>query len=189
MGRNKRSNFPLPPAVRRSVIRRAGCGLVLAALLVPGIAGADTYRWVDESNKVHYGDTLPAKDAGVGHEQLDSQGRVIKRVDSFTKSEEERRKQEAAKAQEQAAQEQQRHDRALLASYDSTEEIDQARDRALAQEQTLLNSLLALRRQSQTPEDLKDIDARIIQRYKNMQAILAQFEADKSRFRELTGQH
>jgi hypothetical protein len=188
MGRNKRSNLPLSPAVRGRMISRAGHGLALVALLSPGLASADTYRWVDESNKVHYGDSIPAKDAGAGHEQLDSQGRVIKRVDSFSQSAEDRRKQDAAKARQQAAEEQQRRDRALLASYSSTDEIDQARERALSQEQDLLNSLLVLRRQSQTTQDMNAIDVKIIQRYKNMQAILAQFEADKARFRELSGQ-
>jgi len=37
--------------------------LLAALLLLPGLAGAQFYRWVDESGKVHYSDQAPASSA------------------------------------------------------------------------------------------------------------------------------
>lgn len=38
--------------------------LVLLALMIAGVAHAQTYRWVDKEGKVHYGDRPPASAVG-----------------------------------------------------------------------------------------------------------------------------
>lgn len=120
--------------------------LALASLLMPGAAQAQTtYRWVDEQGRVHYGDVIPSKDAGLGNVELDKQGRVKKETPRTRLSSEERarleaaeRRREEARRQEEA---QQRRDRALLTTYVNEAEIDLARDRALDQEEANLKGL------------------------------------------------
>lgn len=110
-------------------------------------AQATTYRWVDSNGKVHYSDTLPPQQAGMGHQELDKQGRVVKNVERTRRTaEEERRAAEArqrAEEERQRALEQERRDRALLISYTNEEEIDLVRDRALELEQMQIDSLQA----------------------------------------------
>ena len=186
-------------ALRADRWRRAASGVAGAfrtswPVLVPLVVvlvGAWTYRWVDEHGVVHYGDSIPARYSGAGHDVLDEQGRVIKRVESFSQKmqDKERRSQEDARraAEARAALEQQRHDSALLATYDSSAEIDQARDRALAQELALIDSLQVMRKQSQSADEAAYIDAQIRLHDKNMAAIRQKYDADKARYQELTG--
>lgn len=118
---------------------------LLAATAIP--AQAATYRWVDGSGRVHYTDTMPPQQAGMGHQELDKQGRVVRDVERTRRTaEEQRRADEArrrAEAERQRELEQERRDRALLTSYTSEEEIDLVRDRALELEQLQLDSLQA----------------------------------------------
>ncbi len=181
------SHYPLSPAIRRRLSFCAGCGLALAILLMAATSSATTYRWVDEHGGIHYGDSMPPQYSGIGHQELDAQGRVVRRVESATRSAADTQALARKDAQEEAIRVQQRHDNALLSTFGSTQEIDQARDRILAQEQALLSGLLVIRKQEQTPADAARLDAMIRQRYKNMEGIRAQFEADKARYRELTG--
>jgi rhamnose utilization protein RhaD (predicted bifunctional aldolase and dehydrogenase) len=181
----------LSPAIRRGLKRCTGCGLALAMLLAAASCWATTYRWVDEHGVVHYGDSIPARYSGAGHDVLDEQGRVIKRVESFSKAtqENQKRAQEAARqaAEQRAVREQQRHDSALMATYDSTAEIDQARDRALAQEQALIDSLKVMRKQSQSATEARYTDAQIRLHLRNLDTIRLKYSADKARYQELTG--
>lgn len=115
--------------------------LVLAA----SPALATTYRWVDAKGKVHYGDVMPNQQAGLGHQELDKQGRVVRETPRTLLTPEERQR----RAEETAAQEdhlrrvadQQRRDRALLSTYADESEIDLARDRALELEKLTLSGL------------------------------------------------
>lgn len=110
-------------------------------------ADAATYRWVDSSGRVHYSDTMPPQQAGMGHQELDKQGRVVKEVERTKRTaEEQRRAEEAQRRAEQERQremEEKRRDRALLSSYTSEEEIDLVRDRALELERLQIDSLQA----------------------------------------------
>jgi len=118
-------------------------GLFLVSLSAQGA----TYRWVDSSGKVHYSDTMPPQQAGMGHQELDKQGRVVKDVERTRRTAEEQRRAEEARlraeAERQKALDQERRDRALLTSYTSEEEIDLVRDRALELERLQLDSLQA----------------------------------------------
>jgi hypothetical protein len=192
MGGYTLCDYTILPAVRRNLTRCAGCVLSFAMLLMATTCWAATYRWVDEHGKVHYGDSIPAQYAGSAHEELDAQGRVIRRVEPFPATEAERHKRALEAAQKAAAAlaeaERRHHDTALLATYESVKEIDQARDRALAQEEALLRSLQVMRKQSQSEAEAAQIDAMILQRQKNMDEIRVRYEADKARYRELTGE-
>lgn len=106
---------------------------------------ATTYRWVDTKGKVHYGDVMPSQQSGLGHLELDKQGRVVRETPRTLLTPEERRR----RADERAAhdehmrrvEDQQRRDRALLSTYVDETEIDLARDRALELEKLTLRGL------------------------------------------------
>jgi len=112
---------------------------------VPALAA--TYRWVDSKGKVHYGDVMPQQQSGLGHQELDRYGRVVRETPRTLLTPEEQRRrldEDAARAEHMRRVEaQQRRDRALLSTYADEAEIDLARDRALELEQLTLNGLLA----------------------------------------------
>ena len=80
MGGNTLRDRSLPAAVRRRLRTRAVCALALAAGLAAPLCQATPYRWVDRGGDVHYSDSLPANYSGSAYEELDDQGRVVKRV-------------------------------------------------------------------------------------------------------------
>lgn len=108
---------------------------------------AATYRWVDSKGKVHYGDVMPPQQSGLGHQELDRYGRVLREAPRTVLTPEEQRRrleEESARAEHmRRVEDQQRRDRALLSTYADETEIDLARDRALELEQLTLNGLLA----------------------------------------------
>jgi hypothetical protein len=118
---------------------------VLSTMVLP--ANATTYRWVDSSGRVHYSDTIPPQQAGMGHEELDTQGRVVKEVERTYRTPEEQRLAEEARRRAELERrkelDQLRRDRALLSSYTTEAEIDLVRDRALELEKLQINSLQA----------------------------------------------
>lgn len=109
------------------------------------LAASTTYRWVDEKGQIHYGDAMPNNQSGMGHAELDAQGRVVKRAPRTRLTETERRQRELeAERQRELEREreaQARHDQALLSTYTSEEEIDLTRDRALELEQLSLQGM------------------------------------------------
>jgi len=109
----------------------------LAAAAWPLDAGAQTYRCTSKDGKVYYGQTIPNQCIGQLVEQINSQGLVIKRIvptntpleDPAAKEAEEKKKQEdAARAKDE-----ERRDNALLATYTSVKDVDDARARALSE--------------------------------------------------------
>jgi hypothetical protein len=116
-------------------------GVAVAALalaVLPLEAAAQTYRCTSKEGKIYYGQTIPTPCIGQVVEQLNAQGLVMRRImptnaqpeeDPAAKEAEEKKKREqAAHAKEEA-----RRNRALLATYTSAQEIDEARARALAE--------------------------------------------------------
>lgn len=91
-------------------------------------------KWKDANGVTHYGDKMPAQDAGRSNSVLSNKGTVIKTNESFNPN---NNKQEAEK---QSA-EQLRQDSALLASYSSAEEIDLALARNLKSDQLALQAM------------------------------------------------
>jgi hypothetical protein len=128
------------------------------ALLAAGIAfapiaaEAQSYRCTGTDKKKYYGSTLPPECAGQVIEELNAQGQVIKRYDP--EGEEKLRKAkeaDAAKRREQEAidKEASRRNRALLGTYTSEKDIEDARSRALAENGK------AVREVEQRIEDIK----------------------------------
>jgi chromosome segregation ATPase len=106
-----------------------------AALLVaPLAAEAQSYRCIGKDGKRYYGQVVPEECFGRPIEQLSPQGMVVKRFDPEG-SAKERLAKEAAEARKReedaAAREVARRNRALLATYTSEKDIDEARERAL----------------------------------------------------------
>ena len=112
--------------------------LVFALLLIAPLAALaqNSYRCTAKDGKKYYGQSVPAQCVGVVVEELSPSGTVVKRV-AVQASADDRAKKEAEEAerQKQAAinKEQARRDQALLATYTSEKEIDDARARAMAE--------------------------------------------------------
>jgi len=121
--------------------------LAAAALAAaPLAAEAQSYRCVGADGKKYYGQTIPRQCIGQPIEQLSPQGVVIRRIDpqataaerAAKQAEEERRKKEAA-----AAKEDRRRAQALLATYTSEKDIEQARARSLEDNQKQVKEIEA----------------------------------------------
>jgi hypothetical protein len=114
--------------------RLIAIAVVLAAL--PLASQAETYRCVAKDGKRYYGSLIPAECQGRPVELLNAQGLVVKRIDPEG-AEKERLAKEAGEArkrqEESAARETARRNQALLATYTSEKDIDDARARALAE--------------------------------------------------------
>lgn len=187
-----------------------GC---LIALLVCQVAWAsNTYRWVDDKGRVHYGDAPPAERSEL--DVLDKQGRTLKQLRRHDPA----KPAPKAEAIRQAEEEQRlRYDRALLSTYVDEAEIDLARDRALLLEQANMDGLqkrldgatarlarlnaeiedyrrsgrrvpgpvTQMKREAQ--EDIIRLSELILRSNKVVESVSARYEADKQRFRELKG--
>lgn len=108
--------------------------LPLAAWAQAG-AQAHTFRCAGKDGKKYYGSTIPPQCLGQPVEALSAQGTVLYRVDA--QADEKMRKAKEAdaarKREEDAAnKEEARRNRALLATYTSEKDIEDARGRALA---------------------------------------------------------
>src|SRR5882724_10750614 len=109
--------------------------VVTALIALPSMAQAQvTYRCTDTAGKKYYGSTIPMQCVGHPVEQLNSQGLVVRRIDPVG-DEKARAEKEAAAAkakdQEAASREDLRRGRALLATYTNERDIEEARKRAL----------------------------------------------------------
>lgn len=112
--------------------------LIVTSLL--NVAQAKIIKWVDERGVTHYGDSLPTKYTGHSTTELSERATVIKQNKPISIVDE----QASTKKQEQD-----KKDKALLASYSSTQEIDAARDRNL---QLDLATVQTLNQQKQAAE-------------------------------------
>ena len=108
-------------------------GLLFAGLyFIPNANAATIIKWVDAQGVTHYGDKLPAQEAGRVNTEIDSQGITVKKSTLATP---------ASAQQNQEKAEQDRKDKILLASYTNENEIDLARDRNLEMDQASLTAL------------------------------------------------
>ena len=192
----------------------------IAAAVLPLDAAAQTYRCITKEGKVYYGQTMPTACIGQVVEQLNAQGLVIKRIvpnnvqmeDSAAKEAEERKKM----AEATRVKEEQRRNRALLATYTSTRDIDEARARALSEPTTRVSEIearieeltkkraaLAKEQASYTggrnppstlTEQITDVESELnlqkelqSSKRRDIESINAKYDADKKRYVELTG--
>lgn len=110
--------------------------IMMAALMIGPLAAQAqmTYRCTSADGKRYYGSTIPMQCVGHPVEQLNAQGLVIRRIDPEGEQKEREAKAAAAakaKEEEAATREENRRNRALLATYTSERDIDDARSRAL----------------------------------------------------------
>ena len=111
--------------------------LLLAALPLAAQAQV-TYRCTGKDGKKYYGSTIPMQCVGLPVEQLSKHGNVIKRIDPVGEEKEKQEKEAALakkKEEDAVAREEQRRNRALLATYTSERDIEDARQRALQDNQ------------------------------------------------------
>ena len=115
-----------------------------ALLLAPLAADAQSYRCIGKDGKRYYGSTVPAECVGQPVEQLSPQGIVVRRIDPEGGAKERLAKEatEARKREEDvAAKEAARRNRALMATYTSERDIEEARARALAENQKAIKEV------------------------------------------------
>jgi len=109
--------------------------LLGAAPLCAQAQGALTYRCQTADGKKYYGSAIPMQCAGRLVEVLNSGGLVVKRIDPQAEEKERLAKQtkEGKRPEFQSTQErdEERRNRALLATYTSVQDIEDARGRAL----------------------------------------------------------
>jgi hypothetical protein len=190
--------------------------LVLAAL--PFAADAQSFRCVGKDGKKYYGATIPPQCVGMPIEQLNKQGLVTRRIDAQAseadlkakEADEKRKKEEAALAKDES-----RRNRALLATYTSERDIEEARVRALADNEKAVKEIELRvgnikKRQSELGKELEfykgknqppaklqqdiknsEIDLTAQQglleaKKKEVNTINARYDEDKKRFIELT---
>ena len=138
------------------IARTAVLGLAAAALAVAvpldalaqakGAAkgGPASYRCVGKDGKKYYGQTIPQACLGQPVEGLSASGTVILRIDpeGDAKAKEAKEAELARKRAEDAAnKEESRRNRALLATYTSVKDIEDARARALADNAKLVREV------------------------------------------------
>jgi hypothetical protein len=116
--------------------RRLAVLVTLALAPLAAEAQSHSYRCIAKDGKRYYGWVIPAECVGRPVEQLNSQGLVVQRIDP-ERAEKQRLLKEATDArkreEEAIAKESARRNQALLATYTSEKDIDDARARALAE--------------------------------------------------------
>ena len=175
--------------------------LVITIAALPFAAEAQSYRCVGKDGKKYYGQSVPPQCVGLPVEQLNAQGLVIKHIDAQATAEE-RAKKEADEAdrkkREAVSKDVGRRDRALLATYTSDKDVDDARRRALEGNRTQVieveAKIAALKKRRSAPnEDVKGIDidlkaqeSLLAAKKKETDSINARYDDDKKRYAELT---
>ena len=162
----------------------------IAAFAICGLlgqsAGAAMYKWVDSKGVVHYSDRLP-ESTRTAPTRLSKSGVSSPSVESkqsearLTVQEMEQQKAEAKRQLERP-----RQDAALLATYSSESEIEAAREREQKRIQETMKLTTAGLAGSTNPEDRRKLDALLMKGQQEADAINARFDAQKTRFRELT---
>jgi len=120
--------------------------IAAAALLIAPLAtqAQSTYRCTGNDGKKYYGSTIPMPCVGRPVEQLNTQGLVVRRIDPEGEEKARAEKEAAAekkKEEEATSREETRRSRALLATYTSERDIEEARKRALEDNETAVQEV------------------------------------------------
>ena len=188
-----------------------------ALIAIPLAANAQSYRCTGKDGKKYYGQTIPDQCVGQMVEQLDPQGLVVRRIENQSAEEKAAKKADEKKKAEEAAakKEDDRRNRALLATYSSDKDIEEARARALAdnqlamkdterrideikKRQAQLASEMEFYKKNPAPPKLQndvkaaqtDLEAQqtlLEVKKKEVDSINARYDEDKKRFAALTG--
>ncbi len=192
--------------------------LIAAALFMLAAAPASAlYKCKDEKGKTYYTDRPPAACMGKAMEELDKQGTVVKKREAMLTPEQQaaREADEKRKKEEEAqAREEKRKNQALLNTYSSEKDVEDGRQRALAQAEQAAKEIqkridegqdrakkLAAEKEfyakkpmpKKLQDDIKnnDMDLKVQQgalaaKQKELDEINAKYDADKRRYLELT---
>ncbi len=178
--------------------------LIASSCVFLNTAHAGIVKWVDSNGVTHYGDKLPAEEAGRKNSEINTRGIVVKQNNIKADP--------ASDADNQQKLEQARKDKILTASYTNANEIDLARERSLEMDKAALTSLSAqkenvtarITRNNQTAEGFKKrnkplpanlesefkeavaqsarIDKQMTERKLAMETTKKNYAADKERF-------
>ncbi|HEY0563567.1 MAG TPA: DUF4124 domain-containing protein [Methylophilus sp.] len=170
--------------------------------------GGKIVKWVDKDGVTHYDDKAPMPSATSKSSELNKQGMTVKKITYAPQNTQ----------ADKAVAEQTRRDSALIASYNSADEIDMARDRntkmdefalqslyqKLENQQTYLNKNSTLiagyhKRKQPVPNkllqdkqaheaDIANTDKQIVAKKQEIEAIRARYNHDKTRFMMLKAQ-
>ena len=190
----------------------------LIAVPLDSLAQGATYRCTAKDGKKYYGSTIPRQCAGQPVEQLNAQGLVVRRFDAEGEDKDKADKAAAAmknREEDNAKKEESRRNRALLATYASEKDVDEARRRALEdnqaaiaeaqarinavkKDQTRLNKELEFYQGKNKPpakliEEIEAVKAQLkaqegllAAKQKEVSSINAKYDDDKKRYIELT---
>jgi chromosome segregation ATPase len=186
-----------------------GLCLMLYATAGHAAARAKLYKWVDDKGETHYGEVVPPEYANRDQTQLNAV-RDKKKSSSSTAQPVEKSPEQLAEI------EQRRKDQALLNTYSNEHEIDLARGRNLQQVEARINSIEMqlktvkdnLKGYNQEQANLKkakkaipeslltdladakkrqvDLESEMTEAKEKEAAVRATYDADKSRYHELT---
>ena len=204
----------------RQLTMIAATALIVAPLAAHSQAkpGELTYRCVSKDGKTYYSSTLPQQCIGQPVEQLSTSGMIVKRLSAEGDDKERLAKEAEAKKKredEAAAREANRRNSALLATYTSEQDIDEARSRALADNEKAVTDIesriesikkrqasfdkeLEFYKGNNKPparlqEDIRDAETDLqaqedllAARKKDADRINARYDEDKKRYRELS---
>lgn len=192
-----------------------GAALVLFAAISTA-AEAKLFKWVDDKGETHYGEVIPPEYADKDKVQFNEKGREIKKKES-KESASEAGSGKGSSEEKRAAIDQRRKDDALVNTYSNEREIDLSRDRNLQQVEARINSVQLLIRSAQEsldsyrkeaaglkqegkkiPDSLQSdiaggeskvtkLKDELAKAQEKAASVRASYEADKARYRELTG--
>lgn len=170
--------------------------------------GKRIVKWVDKYGVTHYGDQAPLPDSTNKTSELSKSGAIVKQHEQNASQHE----------AEKITSEQLRRDSALLASYNSVEEIDIASDRNTRIDKSALESLdqkrtnlseqqkknaekiadLTKRKRPVPPQLMQDhqkyqadiamTDKQMVTKKHDIEVIRQRYESDKQRYQELKAQ-
>lgn len=117
--------------------------LIILPLLISAstVFAERTFRWVDEDGQVHYSDRVPPQYSKRERKEINEQGRTVKVYEAPKTPEQKAEEQRLAiieAARKKIAEKRLRHDRTLLATYSSEEDMLLARDGKIAAVEALV---------------------------------------------------
>ena len=125
-------------------MKTAATLLIAGLALAPFAAEAQSFRCTGKDGKKYYGQSVPTQCIGMPVEQLNAQGMVTKRFDAAASAAEREKmaaEEEDRKKREAVTKEEGRRNRALLATYTSEKDIDNARGRALEENEIAVKDI------------------------------------------------
>lgn len=140
----------------------ASAGSVSAGQAPAAAKATKIYKWTDEHGVMHYGTSIPPQYVDKAATELNRSGVAVKRIDASPSLDERKLSEQRAqdlKEEQKRISEQQRRDNALLSTYTSVREIEDARERNLAvPKQAILSVQPRLQR---AQERLSQLDAQV----------------------------